>query len=94
MAMTAAPTSAPPPRVAGTTTCGSFAGESVAMSSFGLAAATVAFAVVPSANVTVMVPPPAMTWFAVRIVPSSATMTPVPSSSPARTITTDGATRW
>ena len=53
-----APTSAPPPRVACTTTWGSFAGMSVAMSSFGLATATVAFAVVPSANVTVMVPPP------------------------------------
>ena len=61
MATTDAPTSAPPPRLAGTTTWGSFAGVSVAMSSFGLAAATVAFAVVPSANVTVMLPPPAMT---------------------------------
>ena len=61
MATTDAPTSAPPPRLAGTTTWGSLAGVSAAMSSFGLAAATVAFAVVPSANVTVMLPPPAMT---------------------------------
>ena len=61
MATTAAPTSAPPPRVAGTTTCGSLAGVSVATSSFGSAAATVAVAVVPSAKVTVMVPPLAMT---------------------------------
>jgi len=64
------------------------------MSSFGSAAATVAFAVVPSANVTVMGPLEAMTWFAVSIVPSSATMTPVPSSWLVRTMTTDGATRW
>jgi hypothetical protein len=51
MATTGAPTSAPPPSVADTTTWGSFARVSVAMSSFGSSAATVAFAVVPSANV-------------------------------------------
>jgi hypothetical protein len=61
MATTDAPTPAPPPTVAGTTTWGSFAGARVAMSRFGSAAATVAFAVVPSANVTVMAPPLAMT---------------------------------
>jgi len=81
---------APPSRVAGTTTCGSLAGVSVATSSFGSAAATVAVAVVPSAKVTVMVPPLAMTWFAVKIVPLSATMTPVPRSRLVRTRTTDG----
>ena len=64
------------------------------MSSFGLVPATVACAVVPSANVTVTAPPPAITWFAVKIVPLSATMTPVPRSWLVRTMTTEGATRW
>ncbi len=53
--------SAAPPRVAGTTTCGSFTGLSSAMSVFLSAAMTVAFATVPSAKVTVMPAPPAIT---------------------------------
>ena len=64
------------------------------MSVFALADATVAVATVPSAKVTVMAPPPATTWSAVSIVPSSATMTPVPRSFPALIVTTEGATRW
>ena len=61
IATTGAPTPAAPPRVAGTTTCGSAAGVSSAMSIFWSAAATVALATVPSAKMTVIVPPPAMT---------------------------------
>ena len=61
MATTSEPTATPPPRVAGTTTSGSFVGVSVAMSIFGLAAATVAAALVPSANRIEMSPPPETT---------------------------------
>ena len=64
------------------------------MSRFGLADATVAVVVVPSAKVTEMAPPPEVTWLAVRIVPLSATTTPVPSFLLVRTSTTDGETRW
>ena len=94
IATTDAPTSGSPPRVAGTTTLGSFTGPSSAMSVFLSDERTLAFATVPSAKVTVMLLPPATTWSAVRIVPSSATMTPVPRSWPVRTRTTDGASRW
>ena len=77
IATTDAPTSAPPPRVAGTTTCGSLAGVSRAMSVclFGRGDGRSRHRAVgegdddgPDAS--------AMTWSAVRIVPLSATMTP------------------
>ena len=50
MVTTSEPTATPPPRVAGTTTSGSFLGVSAAMSIFGSAAVTVAAALVPSAK--------------------------------------------
>ena len=55
---------------------------------------TVARVSVPSAKVTVMADASAMTWFAVMIVPLSATMMPVPEPPPAWMTTTEGATRW
>jgi hypothetical protein len=64
------------------------------MSVFLSAAMTEAVVTVPSANVTVTPRPVPSTWSAVTIVPLSATMMPVPCSRPARTVTTDGATRW
>ncbi len=61
IATTSVPTTGSPPRFAGTTTCGSLAGESVAVSCLGLAELIEAAAVVPSAKVTVMLLAPAMT---------------------------------
>src|SRR6185312_1963078 len=83
-----------PPRVAGTTTWGSRAGVSTAMSVCLSADVTAAAATVPSAYVTVMPPPLATTWAAVRMVPLSDTMTPAPRSFPSLTVTTDGESRW
>ena len=54
MATTSAPTATPPPSVAGTTTSGSFARVSVAVSIFGFAEAIVAVVFVPSAKVIEM----------------------------------------
>ena len=63
------------------------------MSSFGLAPATVAAALVPSANRTEMAPPPATTWWAVRIVPVSVTTVPDPREPLVVVMrTTDGTT--
>jgi hypothetical protein len=64
------------------------------MSVFGSLAATVAADVVPSAKMTLIAPPSAMTWLAVRTEPSSAAITPEPSEpSSVRTTTTAGPTR-
>jgi hypothetical protein len=93
-ATTGAPTLAPPPRAAGTRGSGSDAGLSTATSCAGSAETTAADAVAPSKNVTVIRVAPAMTWFAVTIVPSSATITPEPSAWLVRTTTMDGLTRW
>ena len=94
MATTSDPTATPPPRIAGTTTSGSFFGVSVAMSIFGFAEATVAAAFVPSANTIEMSPPPETTWWAVSTVPVSVTTVPDPSEPFELVIsTTDGTTR-
>src|SRR5918993_2169820 len=93
MATTSEPTATPPPRVAGTTTSGSFFGVSVAMSIFGYAAAIVPDVLVPSANTIEMSPPPETTWWAVSTVPVSVTITPDPSEPFEVVIsTTDGTT--
>ena len=94
IATTSPPTSTAPPSVAGTTGCGSVAGASVAMSCFGSADATLAADLVPSEKIRLTGLRSAITWFAVRTVPSSATITPVPSAPCAvRTTATDGPTR-
>src|SRR5215207_8483423 len=93
MATTSEPTATPPPRVAGTTTSGSFFGVSVAMSIFGYEAAIVPDVLVPSANTIEMSPPPETTWWAVSTVPVWVTITPDPSEPFEVVIsTTDGTT--
>ena len=61
MATTSEPTATLPPRVAGTTTSGSFVGVRAAMSILGAAEVTVAADLVPSANRMEMLPPSEMT---------------------------------
>src|SRR5690349_6671034 len=87
------------PSTAGTTTDGSAAGASRAMSLDGLDAMTFAAAGVPSANVIRIDPAPFTTWNAVSTTPAALTITPVPLASPgwlprctASMDTTDGAT--